>query len=550
MPEDGSLAPRIENPQRRINLWDDEPVERWQIVSIDIASGEVQPADHPGCDVNYPYYNGFFNAGRGWWDADSRYAYFIDQRVDKTETQLIKLDTRTGHCQSLLREDPGRFTIIPTMHVNVLAKPLPESNELIWYSDRSGWPHFYLYELSTGTLKHPLTSGEWVARSLLHIDTERRELIIQIAGHHPGRNPYYQAVYKVAMDSGELTPLLDSDHEITVQDPDTFAFWGAAHSGVSPSGRYLVITRSRVDQPPVSLLLDRQGNTLMSLEEAELSGLPSPWQWPEPVRALAADGETEIYGTLFKPSDFSPDRHYPVLDLNFEFFAEPAGAFSNNAGGSLHYLTAMAYAELGFIVLKLNNRGGDVLHGAGLRNKAFNDFRDMSVPRENKADCVAAIQHLASTRPYMDLERVGVCGWISSPVALSGLLIHPEFYRVGVDINPSADDRVQARAPMGGETGFPPFEQFADNLRGKLLLIHGMLDPVVPVSATLRVVEALKNANKRFDMLLLPNGRHDNDPYAIVRSWDYLVEHLLGQAPPDNAALDFTTSDTSEISHD
>ena len=111
--------------------------------------------------------------------------------------------------------------------------------------------------------------------------------------------------------------------------------------------------------------------------------------------------------------------------------------------------------------------------------------------------------------------------------------MHPEFYKVGVSVNAAVDDRLfpLASCPL---PGLPQYEDFAKNLCGKLLLIHGMLDEVISVSATLQLVEALKKANKSFDMLLLPSLGHGSDGYCIRRGWDYLVEHLQGETPPEN----------------
>ena len=200
-----------------------------------------------------------------------------------------------------------------------------------------------------------------------------------------------------------------------------------------------------------------------------------------------------------------------------------------------------AYAELGFIVAVINNRGEALKGGAGLRKAAFNQHRDYSVPSHNKADSVAAIKGLALQFSFMDIDRVGAVDFMCVPTALTGLLIYPELYKVGVSVNADADHRLLPKAEFGDTGKYPYYENFAANLSGKLLLIHGMLDDVEPVTMAFRMVEALKKANKNFDLLLLPNNGHHVDEYATRRGWDYLVEHLLGEEPPENFNLSFVT---------
>ncbi|MDA9096184.1 DPP IV N-terminal domain-containing protein, partial [Porticoccaceae bacterium] len=463
--------------ERRLSACGDEQVEAWQFLSLEVQSAKVQMFDCIPCPVRYPHYLGCFSAGRGWWDADSRHAYCIHQNVDETGTQVLKCDTHTGEVQVLFREMPETHaTIVSAVHISIMAMPLPERDELIWYSERSGWPHLYLIDLKSGQLKRALTQGDWVVRKILFYDAPRQQLVIQTAGRHPGRNPYYQDICRIDLASGELTPLLASDHEYTVYDRCglmdlTVVKSGSASKGASPTGNYLVATRSRVDEPPVSLLLDRDGKELMVVETADLSALPDNWQWPEPVMVKGADDSTDIYGVVFRPSGFSPDKNYPVLDLSFTY-SEPVGAFSNNVQSNYHYLASVAYAELGFIVVRFNNRGDGLRGSAGLRDRAFNAYRDTRLPFHNKADCVAGIRQLVQRFPYMDEQRVGVADFITVPAAISGLFAHPDCYSVGVSFNAMVGDgRFWSRAIYKDE-GFPSFADLAHQLKGKFLMIH------------------------------------------------------------------------------
>jgi dipeptidyl aminopeptidase/acylaminoacyl peptidase len=288
-----------------------------------------------------------------------------------------------------------------------------------------------------------------------------------------------------------------------------------------------------MDDVPVSLLLDRQGKEVLVLEATDTSAMPNNWQWPEPVMLKGADNKTDIYGLIYRPSNFDPEKSYPILDLSWGN-SPPVTPFM----GGWFFYGALAWAELGFIVVKFGNRGG------GLRDKAFREEIDHTQPYYNKADCAAGIQQLAQRYSYMDINRVGVASYTLYPEALTGLLIHPDIYKVGVDINPMSDARLLPQlGNFGGGAAFPPYEKFVENLQGKLLLIHGMKEDVVLVAATFRLVEALQKAGKSFDMLLLPNVNHYGPlDYATKRSWDYLVEHLLEEEPPEGFTINLTPS--------
>ena len=399
--------------------------------------------------------------------------------------------------------------------------------------------------LESGELKQTVTSGEWLVRHILHLDSDRRELIIQTAGRVPGRNPYYCDICRVHIDTGEITALLSSDHEYLVCDPKSRGSAADTRAmGVSPSGNYTVTTRSTVDEMPVSLLLDRDGGTVLTLETASLGDLPDNWQWPEPVMLKAADGETDIYAVVFRPSHFSPERSYPVIDCSWGSFLPPIGALTNNMTGNRFIFEASALAELGFITVVLAQRG----MGEGLRSKQFTHDKEFwNCISPNQADCVAGIKQLAQRYPYMDLTRVGIGPFPSTNSAVAGMLRFPDFYKVGVACNAYSDNRIVGEfyaaahstdVPVVGEAPRPhPFHDLANNLQGKLLLIHGMMNPCTPVAATFGVIEALHQANKDFDLLLLPKLGHATNGYTIRRSWNYFVEHLLGEQPPKDFKL-------------
>ena len=542
VPQDGSLQPRIVHKDRRVGVPGDEHVEVNVFLSIELASGDITTADYHGCPAFYPPYIGFFSSHRGWWSKDSRRAYFIELARGGLSGRLVEFDTHTGATRVVI-EDPSdtHFIFIPNSHLCTLIVPLTESNEVIWYSERSGWAHLYLYDLDTATLKNPITQGEWVVRNVLHYDPARRELWIQTAGRVEHRNPYYCDVCRVNIDSGELTPVVSTDHEYTVREQRSRAGRGITTGtdgdyarGVSPSGDYMLCTRSRVDGMPVTLLFDRNGNEQLTVETAEAPGLPKGWQWPEPVMLKAADGVTDIYAVVFRPVDFSPDQSYPVVDCSWGDFT-PAGAFSHSVCQGGFSFSAAALAELGFITVMISSRG------TGMRSKAFFTDKESSLFFACQIpDHIAALEQLAERYPYMDLNRVGVGAHSSTSLAVAAPLKYPDFFKVGVTRNPCLDWRLSGDFVAEMYCAGVPADcddkeelyKLAGGLKGKLLLVHGLLDDAVPVAETLRLIEAFEQANKDIDMMIMPNLGHGSSPYVIRRSWDYLVRHLQGVEPP------------------
>ncbi len=528
VPTDGTLRPNFIHPDRRVAFPEDEHIECYRFVAIDVVTGQVNKADFEPTPVLYPPYVGYFSGGRGWWNKDNRRAYFVHLKRGGKNAQLVEFDTHTGNTRVLI-DDPhdGVIAFQPISHLVPVFQPLPETNEIIWFSERDGCAHFYLHDLNTGKLKNAITEGEWVVRNLLHVDLGRRELFIQSSGRVPGNHLHYGDICRVNIDTGELTPVATSNDEHTVCDGRDAIVYGEAR-GVSANGKYIALTRSRVDTVPVSLLLDRDGNTLMEIETADVSALMDGMPWPESLKFKGADGKTDIYGVVFKPSGFSLDKKYPVIDSS-HYFCFPTGSFSNSSHG--FYLDAALLAELGFIVVMIAPRG------SGMRDAKFNHTDRSLMAANNQADCVAWIRQLAEHYSYIDIDRVGISpiyGSVSSP--LVGMFEYPDFYKVGVNISSAAYGRLNSSFGLY-EGDWPDFEEMAENFKGKLLLIHGMMDDVIPVAITFRVVEALQKANKDFDMLILPNLGHSYSSYGMRRAWDHYVKHLLGIEPPKNFKL-------------
>ena len=561
-PLDGSLLPRTSNA--RMPYPGDENIGLYHLRVIDSESGVVQIVHYDALPV-VTYTGRFFSEKRGWWSSDNSRVLFVDEARGAKTVRLLSCDIKTGEVQQIFEEQSDTFVKLyhSTEELPVFL-PLPETDELIWFSERNDWGHLYLYDTKTGKEKAVITGNgpdvEWNVRSILHYDSSLREIITQTSGRVKQINPYYSDICKVNIDTGELTPIVAGNFEYTVLKNRSLSavciiqrdVWGKDNAdvdGVCPDGKYIVTTRSRADMVPVTLLLNRNGQTILEVETADLSDMPEGWLWPEPVITKAADGETDLHTIIYHPPGFSPEQSYPVIDFasNTRNFASmPIGSFTNSPVFGAGYLLCLSMAALGFVVVSTGGRGGPN------RGKKFQDhkFGDPA-GTDDGDDHVAVTQQLAKTRPYMDLNRVGIAGMDIQSASVYRFFKRQDFYKVAtfmapVDIRSLGASFVEqcyglsTFLPKVSNRGSKPpckfIEDYAESLEGKLLLIVGGLEDFTPASS-LRLVDALQAANKDFDMLFLPNLTGNPTGYTTRREWDFLVRHLQHIEPPKNFQL-------------
>ena len=545
----------------------DDNIECYRLVLIDIEKRTVRAINYP--PLPFITYGdppiGFFSANLGWWSSDSQRAFFVDVARGAKAVRVMALDVDTGETHSIIEETSETFVKLKhSIYDKPMFRLLPDTDELIWFSERSGWGHLYLYDLKTGELKNSITGsesknkegrpstnkGEWLVRDILHYSADQRELLIQTAARDININPYYRDICKINIDTGEITTLASGNADYSVYTPSTlilmeFEPLGVDRfhiNGVSPDGKYIVATHSRVDTVPVSILIDRDGREILELETADVSALPDYWQWPEPVKLKSADSTTDIYGVVFHPIGYSPDKHYPVLEYcsaGRMISTLPQGSFFNTPQGGIDYLLMAALAALGFVVIQIEGRG------LPLRNKAFQDhhYGDFAYASDYQ-DRMSGIRQLAKLYPHMNLEHIGITGIEGAPNTAYGPIKHSEFYKVGVVhhvYDPRFTPALLGEMYDGTEDPrrisnmtFP--EDFADSFNGKLLLICRMLSFSTP-AGPFRLAEALQKANKNFDMLCLPSSPYPFSTYNLRCEWDYLVKHLQGVEPPKDFPL-------------
>ncbi len=458
------------------------------------------------------------------WAEDGSAVAFVSTSRDHKDEYVRIADAENGEVRDVFEEHVASFFESGYNAVNW--RWLPKSNEFIWYSQRDNWGHLYLYDATTGELKHQVTSGDWNVLQLRRIDEEHRTLYFTGAGREPG-DPYFQYFYRIGMDGSGLTLLT----------PDS-----ANHSvRLSPNGAHMVDNYSTPTIPATAVLRDTdRGRVIAELSRADASQLvASGWQAPFPFTVKARDGKTDLYGLMYRPTNFDPSRKYPVI--NYIYPGPQSGSV-----GSRSFRPSrgdkQALAELGFIVVEVDAMG------TPMRSKSYHaayygDMGDNGLP-----DQITMIEQLAARYPYMDLDHVGIYGHSGGGFAAADAIMrYPDFYHVAVSQAGNHDNRLYEddwgekwqgllEEYEDGTTNYDnqANQLLAENLEGKLLIAHGTMDSNVPPYNTLAVVDALIAANKDFDLILFPNRRHGfgNEPYMMRRRWDYFVRHLLGAEPP------------------
>jgi dipeptidyl aminopeptidase/acylaminoacyl peptidase len=489
------------------------------------------------------------------WTPDSKKFRFHYLTRASKGLYLVEADAETGATRVLARDTARTW-----VETNPQGRPswtVTRAGDVIWWSERDGWPHLWRFDAGAGTatgvatesaqrgndgdaafdiaaptaaadpiLKNQITSGAWATGDVFYVDETRRQIYFTARGREAGRNIYYAHLYRTSFDGGAIELLTPED----------------AHHNVrfSPNGRYIVDTYSQIEKPPVTVLRSAlDGRVIRTLEEANTSKLAElGWTPPTVFSVKARDGITDIYGTMFLPKNFDPSKKYPIID---HIYPGPqvgsVGQWAWGTGGE-----ERALAELGFVVVEIDHLG------TPLRSKAFHDnyygfFGDNGLP-----DHIAGIKQLAARYPYIDIDRVGIYGHSGGGFASTDAILRfPDFFKVAVSGAGNHDNRsyniywaekyqgLLKRDTIRGTDNFTTSanQTMAANLKGRLLLMHGDMDDNVHPAMTIQVVNELIKANKDFDLIIAPDRAHGlNEPYFVRRRWDYFVRHLLNVEPP------------------
>ncbi len=449
---------------------------------------------------------------------------FVSTSRDHKIATLRIANTATGQVRDVLTET------VPTQfeggQKEISWRFLPISNEIIWYSERDNWGHLYLYNATTGVLKNQITTGDWLVSEVLQVDEKNRTIYFMANGRQ-SENPYFAQFYKINFDGQALTLLSPGpgNHKIDL----------------SPSGKFFVDTYSTPVTPPVSELRTSDGKLITTLEKTDISRLlATGWKAPMPITVTAHDNKTNLFGLLFTPTNLDSAKQYPVVNY---IYPGPQGGSVGSWSFAASRSDHQALAELGFVVVVLEGSSNP------LRSKRFHDMYFPNMAENTLPDQVSAIKQLAAQHTFIDTSRVGVWGHSGGGFAAAAAMFrYPDFFKVGIAESGNHENRnyeddwgeryvglLKKNADGTDNYTDQANQLYAKNLKGKLLLAHGLMDDNVPPYNTFLVVEALEQANKDFDLIVFPSSAHgygNYSPYMMRRRWDYFVQYLKGAIAP------------------
>ena len=500
---------------------------------VDVAQRSAKLLNVPPTDiVEYPT--------GAQWTADSKELFVLTAARGEKSLTLSLYDTRTESVRTVVHESSATFVEasngdnddgMPAIAV------VGGGSDIIWFSERDGWGHFYLYG-KDGSLRNQIDKGKFSAAELIHVDKSAHRLYFTAWGKAHG-NPYYRHLYRINFDGSDLVSLTPEPGDHLVQ-------W-------FPDGRYFLDTVSSVDQPPVTVLRRSDGKAIMDVSRGEDSDLrKAGWRPAQVFTVKARDGATDLYGIMYLPYDFSPTKRYPIIA---NVYPGPfAGSADWTFNGPDNYASAVksypddgvthdegmsqSLADFGFVVIRF------WALGTARRSKAMQDYFYGHVLDNGLPDLVSAIKQLSQRYPWIDASRSGIMGHSGGGyTATAGMFRFPDFFKVGVEESGNNDFRIYGwywgekyQGMLDSPAAAAAYQdqasyRYAGNLRGKLLLIHGDMDCNNPPSETLRVVNALIEQDKPFDMLLVPESGHQLPGYVMKRVWNYFIANLLGENP-------------------
>ncbi len=473
---------------------------------------ETQEALIPSTEL---FNNQYQLSGLRWNKDNSGITFEYNERAHKVY-RVLEMSAQNGLVRSLIEETAETFV----NYSRRFRHDLRNDEEIIWMSERDNWNHLYLYDRKSGSVKNQITKGEWYVRDIIRVDEDARRIYFTANGVPKKGDPYLVRYYYINMDGSGLTCLT----------PDE----GHHRATFSRDMKYLVDVYSRVDLAPVAQLRDAEsGKLIMPLEKADISELEKTgWKAPEVFVAKGRDGKTDIWGIIIRPSNFDPNKKYPII----EYIYSGPGSHYVPKSFAPYYSDMTNLAELGFIVVKMDGMG------TSFRSKAFEEICYQNLKDAGFPDRILWIKAAAKKYPYMDVDKVGIFGASAGgQEAMAAVLFHPEMYKAAYSSCGCHDNRMDKIWWNEQWMSYPIGKQYLESsnvvnahlLTRPLMLVVGELDDNVDPASTMQVVDALIKANKDFELVVLPGVGHTmGGSYGEHKRFDFFVRELLNVVPP------------------
>lgn len=450
------------------------------------------------------------------WNADSKAITFEYNERGHKVYRVLEMSAADGSVRTLIEEKEEKYVNYPRIYRNYLS----DGKRIIWSSERDNYNHLYLYDRATGKPLNQITKGEWYVRGVQHVDEANEVIYFSANGMKKGEDPYLIHYYKINFDGSNLVELTPEE--------------GMHQCWYSSDYKYLVDVYSKVDQAPIAVLRDaKNGKIRMQLDKADISALlANGWKAPEVFSAKGRDGKTDMWGVIYRPSNFDPSKKYPVIEY---IYSGPGDQYVPKTFSSYNWwMTSLA--ELGFIVVQVDGMT------TSFRSKEFEEVCYKNLKDAGLPDHIAWIKAAAQKYPYMDIDRVGIFGCSAGGQESTGaVLFHPEFYKAAYSACGCHDNRMDKIWWNELWMGYPVDESYSacsnvDNahlLSRPLMLVVGELDDNVDPASTMQVVNALIKANKDFELVVIPGAHHTmGEDFGEHKRYDFFVRHLMGVTPP------------------
>lgn len=450
------------------------------------------------------------------WNADSKAITFEYNERGHKVYRVLEMSAVDGSVRTLIEEKEEKYVNYPRIYRNYLS----DGKRIIWSSERDNYNHLYLYDRATGKPLNQITKGEWYVRGVQHVDEANEVIYFSANGMKKGEDPYLIHYYKINFDGSNLVELTPEE--------------GMHQCWYSSDYEYLVDVYSKVDQAPIAVLRDaKNGKIRMQLDKADISALlANGWKAPEVFSAKGRDGKTDMWGVIYRPSNFDPSKKYPVIEY---IYSGPGDQYVPKTFSSYNWwMTSLA--ELGFIVVQVDGMT------TSFRSKEFEEVCYKNLKDAGLPDHIAWIKAAAQKYPYMDIDRVGIFGCSAGGQESTGaVLFHPEFYKAAYSACGCHDNRMDKIWWNELWMGYPVDESYSacsnvDNahlLSRPLMLVVGELDDNVDPASTMQVANALIKANKDFELVVIPGAHHTmGEDFGEHKRYDFFVRHLMGITPP------------------